>query len=1169
MKLTGRKIGNIRIEALLGKGGMGRVYRGFDEKLHRPVAVKTLRRRTAFSGEARARFLREARVLSQLNHPNICQVYDLIEGPDADFLILELVEGRHLSELSRDSLSLDEKLRIGEAVMEAVAAAHREQIVHRDLKPDNIMITPDGRVKVLDFGIARPVWSFGEETPEEGSEVLPPVAGPVPGPPGLPAAPRDPDRTQALRPPSDPDLGGRAPTSGAGGSATGADATGVDAAGVDARGAGAPGAPETLDAAPLTAGGGTLATGDSFLTSDRAAVGTPAYMSPEQARSEPLTVASDLYSFGILFQELLTGRRAWPEVSAEELMERVRRGRTESPRGLDPELALLLRDLKSPEPADRPTAVATRDRLRVLRARPERRRRRRWAAALVLLLAVAAAGFAWQARHQARRQAEIAQRFTEEAYEVESFLRQAYLAPVHNLDPTLERARRRMADLQAQMEELGGTGGGPGEYALGRIALALEDYDEARRHLEAAWESGYRPPQVASGLGLATFELYRQERARLDAQGDSTVRTEALARLDSSLRQPSLTYLARGREALAAATEGGAEALAPESYRGPADAPDYLEALQAFHEERYDDALARARATVEKAPLFFESYLLLGKIYRLRLEELEERGGYTAAVEAYGHAREALRQAADVGRSHPGTYLGICELARSRLVLEIYQSPAPVFDLYLEDGRTACRTVLQIDPDNTRARLLMAQLGMREAEGKGRSEASVRALREAADWVRQAVEIGGETAEGAKTLGHIYMVEADWLVYARKGDPAAAQPIVAAATVAYERARSLSPQDPSILNALANSYSLAATTAIELGEDPRGNPEASIAIYRQAAELSPESPAPLANMILILADQARFAVETGGDPTAAVLEAEATFARVTALNPNYHNGYFALAEVLRQSALYEELHGHDPTPFFDRARKLCQQVVEVSPGRFYEQRCLVILGVDQAGYEVRTGADPLPTVAMARALLLRLRESMEDEDLALIEEGALARIEAEHLLATGQGAGPALAHATRVLDRALELQQEQPRAILERVRVALVAGRWSEAEEILRAGLELRPRGVPLHLAGAELAWRQGGRALARGADLTPYLARGREHLARIAEIHQDLAEAEAFAGVLDRLEARSIPPGPGRRALLAAAARRLESALAKNAHLHHRFGPELARVRRGAGGGA
>src|SRR6516225_7535721 len=157
MVLTvGTQLGLYEITALLGKGGMGKVYRARDTKLKRDVAIKTLPDEFSHDADRLSRFQREAEVLASLNHPNIAAIYDLQEADGARFLVLELVEGETLADrIARGPIPIDEALQIGKSICEALEAAHEQGIVHRDLKPANIKITPDGKVKVLDFGLAK------------------------------------------------------------------------------------------------------------------------------------------------------------------------------------------------------------------------------------------------------------------------------------------------------------------------------------------------------------------------------------------------------------------------------------------------------------------------------------------------------------------------------------------------------------------------------------------------------------------------------------------------------------------------------------------------------------------------------------------------------------------------------------------------------------------------------------------------------------------------------------------------------------------------------------------------------------------------------------------------------------------------------------------------------
>src|ERR1700680_4624065 len=216
--LLGRQFGPYRIVSPLGAGGMGEVYRAHDSKLGRDVALKTLPQEFARDPERLARFRREARTLASLNHPNIAAIYGLEQSGDVDCLVLELVEGETL----RGPLPIERALDYARQVAEALEAAHDKGIIHRALTPANVKVTPQGRVKVLDFGLAKAIWG--------------------------------PDQNQDLS---------QARTG-----------TGV----------------ETL--------AGHI-------------VGTPGYMSPEQARGTDVDKRTDTWAFGCLLYELLTGKRAF------------------------------------------------------------------------------------------------------------------------------------------------------------------------------------------------------------------------------------------------------------------------------------------------------------------------------------------------------------------------------------------------------------------------------------------------------------------------------------------------------------------------------------------------------------------------------------------------------------------------------------------------------------------------------------------------------------------------------------------------------------------------------------------------------------------------------------------------------------------------------------------
>ncbi|HEV7923640.1 MAG TPA: protein kinase [Thermoanaerobaculia bacterium] len=348
MDLSGKRLGHIRVERLLGGGGMGDVYEGFDEKLTRRVALKALHRGERLDEEARTRLIREARTLSQLDHPNICRIYDYIEGPDGDVLVLELIEGHTLQHAIEAGLTRADRLRIARDIAQVLVAAHRAGIIHRDLKPENVMLTGTGQVKVLDFGLAR--WIERASGPKRAPVRLASVRLRVEGP-----------REEQWN------------------------AFAID---------------ETLELDDLT-GLPIDFDGPAAATAAGLTVGTPMFMSPEQARGEVLTAASDMYSFGLLLQAMFTARDPYPDTATgREIMIKAAQGQSLPLDGLEREVTALITSLKSLAPTDRPTAVDAAARLRAIMERPKRRARRAAVGLGVAVIALGAAKYTVDLRHE-------------------------------------------------------------------------------------------------------------------------------------------------------------------------------------------------------------------------------------------------------------------------------------------------------------------------------------------------------------------------------------------------------------------------------------------------------------------------------------------------------------------------------------------------------------------------------------------------------------------------------------------------------------------------------------------------------------------------------------------------------------------------------------------------
>jgi eukaryotic-like serine/threonine-protein kinase len=282
--LVGEIVSHYKILDGLGGGGMGLVYRAEDIKLGRRVALKFLPEESAKDPAALARFEREARAASSLEHPNICPIYEFGEHEGKLFLVMQLLEGQTLRELleskrlegsksqssatslSRNSLPLEQVIDLAIQIADGLDAAHKKGIIHRDIKPANIFVTRQGQAKILDFGLAK----LAHGTTEEGDEPKRETS--------------DGNANRAMR-----------------------------------------------EVAPSV-------TPDPFLSRTGVAMGTAGYMSPEQARGEKLDARTDLFSFGLVLYEMATGHRAFEGDTGLALHNAILTQRPAPARELNPKL---------------------------------------------------------------------------------------------------------------------------------------------------------------------------------------------------------------------------------------------------------------------------------------------------------------------------------------------------------------------------------------------------------------------------------------------------------------------------------------------------------------------------------------------------------------------------------------------------------------------------------------------------------------------------------------------------------------------------------------------------------------------------------------------------------------------------------------------------------------
>jgi serine/threonine protein kinase/Tol biopolymer transport system component len=268
MSVIGKTLAHYEITSQLGKGGMGEVYQAKDRKLGRDVAIKVLPEEFAKDADRVARFQREAKLLASLNHPNIAAIHGLEESGGIQFLVLELVEGERLADqIKKGPIPVEESLKLALQIAEALEAAHEKGVIHRDLKTANIKVTPDGKVKVLDFGLAK---AFAGDQADLNLSNYPTLS--------------------------------------------------------------------------------------NAATQQGVILGTAAYMSPEQARGKPVDKRADIWAFGCVLYEMLTGRQTWTGTTVTDIIAAALAKDPDFaklPPNLHPDIGKLLRRCLQKDPADR------------------------------------------------------------------------------------------------------------------------------------------------------------------------------------------------------------------------------------------------------------------------------------------------------------------------------------------------------------------------------------------------------------------------------------------------------------------------------------------------------------------------------------------------------------------------------------------------------------------------------------------------------------------------------------------------------------------------------------------------------------------------------------------------------------------------------------------------
>ncbi|KGJ86535.1 serine/threonine-protein kinase [Colwellia psychrerythraea] len=615
--LTG-ELAHFEVHEILGQGGMGAVYRAKDKTLQRNVALKMLKNTVGTNQATKLMLLDEARMACKLNHPNIVTIFDVARTDDSNFIIMEWIDGQSLDQvIPPQGFDLATALTYASEIIAGISCAHQSNIMHSDIKPQNIMLTVDGSIKVLDFGIAGLIC--------HQKTVL--------------AADKNKQQDKAM----------------------------------------------------ITEG----------------FTGTPGYVSPEQALSLPLDLRSDIFSFGTLLYQLLTGKRAFVGKNGKERNQAIINGDYKAlPTEIPEDVRAIVNHCLSHAAADRyqsaeqvkgdlqryitgePVSVITKRRYWL----KKKTIKHKWPVMLLLLLSVAGISqLVWQQvqTHQQQVREQLLSRFITQVETLEAKVKMSKMAPRHDTSAETAQWRQQIDILTEQISTLGAAAYGPGHYAIGRMYYALQQYDLALTHLQQAWRSGFRQTRVAYTLALSHSAIYQRQKTIISNLSSSSARKDRLAMLAQQHKQPAIEYLEQGMEG--------------SPYQS------YAKALLQFYQGQPQQALTTLDSSEDLPVWFYQHHLLRGDIYLARAEAAGAINENDKVIDNGQLALQHYGNAAEIGRSDLQLQLKPLGVHFQQLTNALYGKQQDFASLY-QQAMTLVNNAMLIAPKHYQPYFIKGQL---------------------------------------------------------------------------------------------------------------------------------------------------------------------------------------------------------------------------------------------------------------------------------------------------------------------------------------------------------------------------------------------------------------------------------------------------------------------------
>jgi eukaryotic-like serine/threonine-protein kinase len=949
-----------------------------------------------------------------------------------------------------------------------------------------------------------------------------------------------------------------------------------------------------------------------------AILGTPRYMAPEQAHGEAakLDRRADVYSLGATLYHLLTGAPPIPGATVVEVIHNLAAMEPRGLRVLDPDIpvdleAIVLKCLEKDRSARYDSARALADDLGRflngepvlaraagawyrLRKRLAKHRRLVAASALGFVLLLVAVGWGIKTRGEAADRERLARRFTEQVERIEAMSRYSALSPLHDVRGDQTAIRARMAELEAEIRRAGAVAVGPGHYALGRGFLALDDDAQARAHLEAAWQQGFREPRVAYALALVMGHLYQQGLFAAERIEQKALRETKKRDIEKRYRDPALGYLAASQGAEVPSTE-------------------YVAALVAYYEGHLDTALQHLDKIGGGLPWFYEAPELRGDVLIARARDLREQGERDRARIDFAAGRKAYAAASAVGESVPAVYESLGELEYAAMVMELYGQGdvIPPFDRAV----AATTRALAIMPDHYAALVLEARAYRSMAERQAsqgsdmealltkaiaatqravaaapeRSQARLEMARIYRQWgearqsktqdpseqFRKAIEISEAIAPDDRDgvyYGNLGLVFSVWGSYQDQvGDDAEVNR--SRSIEAFTRAIQINDRMNDVwINLGINYYKRASSSR---AKDPDGDLTQALDALDKARSINPTHVVPYfyeGEIHTLIAERARLRGVDAGPELVRALEVYEGGLAINPKLPHLHNG---IGQVRMDQAKEAWDRGADPDPWLEQARAAFEQAIAMAPDQGFGYNNLGDMLALRARWQRARDEDPSESVRASVAALTQAIQRIPDHAGFRADLGMAYAILAAYELDHGRDPQASLAEASSAIDHALAKNPKnalaqrtlgETRGLRARLRARHGqpgADDFAEATRAFQRSIELAPETLDPQLGFGELcrAWAAVQHEL--GQDPGPALQRGLELANQVLATHPTWPDARILRASLLVLQAQRSPNGAQQREQAARAAEDFARALAVNPALEKAWKIQAATARR------